>query len=67
VDELLAAVLASIAESLLEVVFELIAAALLELVLRALIGLFKGLGNAIKDNSAIAGFTYGHLGVLAGG
>jgi len=66
VDELLAAILGAIAELLLEVFFELIAAAVFDLVSRALLGLFTGLSDAMKDNKVLTAFMYGVLGVLAG-
>ena len=65
-DELLAAILGAIAELLLEVFFELIAAAVFDLVSRALLGLFTGLSDAMKDNKVLTAFMYGVLGVLAG-
>ena len=66
VDELVAAILGTIAELLLEVFFELIAAAVFDLVSRALLGLFTGLSDAMKDNKVLTAFMYGVLGVLGG-
>jgi hypothetical protein len=66
VDELLAAILAAIAEFLLEAFLELIAAAVLDLACRALLGLFTSLAEAVKDNRVLTGFMYSLLGVLAG-
>jgi LytS/YehU family sensor histidine kinase len=66
VDELVAAILGTIAELFLEVFFELIAAAVFDLVSRALLGLFTGLSDAMKDNKVLTAFMYGVLGVSAG-
>ena len=65
-DELLAAIFGAIAELLLEVFIQLIAAAVLDIASRALLGLFAGLTDAIKENKILTGFLYGLLGVLAG-
>jgi hypothetical protein len=67
VDELLAAILGAIAEFLLEAFLELIAAAVLDLASRALLGLFKGVAGAVKDNRVFIGLAYVLLGALAGG
>jgi hypothetical protein len=66
VDELLALILATIAEFLLEIFMELIAAAVLDLASRALSGLFTGLSDAFKGNRVLIGFTYALLGMSAG-
>lgn len=66
-DELLALVLATIAEFLLEIFMELIAAAVLDLASRALSGLFTGLSDAFKGNRVFIGFIYALLGMSAGG
>jgi hypothetical protein len=66
VDELLAAILAAIAEFLLEAFLELIAAAILDVVSRVLAGLFTTVAEATKDNRVLAGLMYALLGVLAG-
>ena len=66
-DELLAAILGAIAEFLLEAFLELIAAAVLDLASRALLGLFRGVVEAVKDNRALMGVIYALLGALAGG
>lgn len=66
VDELLGAILAAIAELLLEAFLELIAAAVLDLASRALAGLFTSLAEAAQDNRVLAGLAYALLGVLAG-
>ena len=66
-DELLAAILGAIAEFLLEAFLELIAAAVLDLASRALLGLFKGVAGALKDNRVLMGLVYVLLGALAGG
>jgi len=50
VDELLGAILGAIAEFLLEAFLELIAAAVLDLASRALLGLFRGVAEAVKGN-----------------
>jgi hypothetical protein len=66
VDELLALILATIAEFLLEIFVELIAAAVLDLSSRALSGLFTGLSDAFKGNRVLIGFIYSLLGISAG-
>jgi hypothetical protein len=66
VDELIAAILGAIAELLFELFVELIAAAVLGLAYRALLGLFTGLAEALKDNHILTGFMYALLGPLAG-
>jgi hypothetical protein len=66
VDELLAAILGTIAELLLEAFMELIVAAVLDLASRALLDIFTGLTDAIKENKTLTGFIYGLLGVFAG-
>jgi hypothetical protein len=66
VDELLAAILGAMLEFLLEAFLELTAAAVLDLASRALLGLFTGIGEAMKDNRALTSFVYALLGVLAG-
>lgn len=65
-DELLALILATIAEFLLEIFVELIAAAVLDLASRALLGLFTGLSDAFTGNPVLIGFTYALLGMSAG-
>lgn len=65
-DELIAAILGSIAEFLLEALLELIAAAILDLASRALLGLFKGVAEALKGNRVLIGIAYALLGALAG-
>src|SRR2546430_338118 len=62
VDELLAAILGAIAEFLLEAFLELIAAAVLDLASRALLGLFKRIAGAVKDNRVLMGLIYVLLG-----
>jgi hypothetical protein len=66
VDELLALILATIAEFLLEIFVELIAAAVLDLTSRALSGRFTGLNDAFKGNRVLIGFIYALLGMSAG-
>jgi hypothetical protein len=66
VDELLGAILAAIAELLLEAFLEVIAAAVLDLASRALLDLFTSLAEAIKESRVLTGFMYTLLGVLAG-
>ena len=65
-DELLALILATIGEFLLEIFVELIAAAVLDLASRALSGLFTGLSDAFKSNRVLIGFIYALLGMSAG-
>ena len=65
-DELLGAILGAIAEFLLEAFLELIAAAILDLASRVLLGLFRSLAEAVKDNRALTDFMYALLGVLSG-
>jgi chromate transport protein ChrA len=66
VDELLAGILGAIVEFLLEAFLEVIAAAVLDLVSRALLGLFKGLAEAVKHNRVLTSILYALLGALAG-
>ena len=65
-DELLAAILGSIVEFLLEAFLELIAAAVLDLGSRALLGVFREVAEAVKDNRVLIGIAYALLGTLAG-
>ena len=65
-DELLAAILGAIAEFLLEAFLELIAAAILDLASRVLVGPFKGVAEAVKDNRVLISIGYALLGTLAG-
>jgi len=66
VDELLAAILGAIVEFLLEAFLELIAAAVLDLASRALLGLFRGVAEAVKHNPVLMVIVYALLGTLAG-
>jgi len=66
VDELLALILGTIAEFLLEIFVELIAAAVLDIASRALSGVFEGLSDAFKGNRVLVGIIYGVLGMSAG-
>ena len=65
-DELLALILATIAEFLLEILVELIAAAVLDLASRALAGLFASLSDSFKGNVVLTGLIYALLGMSAG-
>ena len=65
-DELLGLILATIAEFLLEILMELIAAVVLDLVYRALSGLFTDLSDAVRGNRALIGLIYALLGMSAG-
>ena len=65
-EELLAEILGAIAEFLFEAFLELIAAAILDLASRALLGLFKGVAEAVKDNRVLLSIGYAVLGTLAG-
>ena len=62
VDELLAGILGAIVEFLLEAFLELIAAAAAS---RALLGLFRGVAEAVKYNRVLMGIGYALLGTLA--
>jgi hypothetical protein len=66
VEELLVLILATIAEFLLEIFVELIAAAVLDLVSRALSGLFTGVSDALEGNRVLIGAIYAVLGISAG-
>jgi hypothetical protein len=66
VDELLTAILGAIGEFILEAFLELIAAALLDLATRAMLGLFAGVAEALKDNRVLRTFTYALSGAVAG-
>jgi len=66
VDELLALILGEIAEFLLEALLEVIAAAVLALVSRALLGLFRGVGEAVHHNRVLMVIVYALLGASAG-
>ena len=65
-DELLGAILAAIAELILEAFLELIAAAILDFASRVLVDLFRGIAEAIKQNRILTGLIYSLLGVSAG-
>lgn len=66
VEELLGAILGAIAEFLLELFLELIAAAVLDVLTRALRGLFTSLAESVKANQVLTGFIYALLGAMAG-
>jgi hypothetical protein len=66
VEDLLAAILGAIAEFFLELFLELIAAAVLDVVTRALRGLFTNLAESVKANRVLTSFIYALLGALAG-
>jgi hypothetical protein len=66
VDELLAAIIGALVEFLLEAFLEVIAAGVLDLVSRALLGLFKGLAETVKQNRVLTSLLYAFLGAFAG-
>ena len=65
-EELLAEILGAIAEFLFEAFLELVAGAILDLASRALLGLFKGVAEAVKGNRVLLSIGYTVLGTLAG-